>query len=145
MTVEKAQRFLGMFSFSFHLLPPLCLPCGFHAGSKSRRMSLTHDGVEMVDFTLTYFLSILHSLTAGWCAIFTQQPSWIIRRHLCSGVWCVWNSQYHHALHTLIFLQCSDKVIDLERQTDRRTHSRDIAAYSGIWDSFCCTLWCSVI
>ncbi len=89
--------------------------------ARKQSTSLSHMIVsKRLDFTLTYFLCILHSLTAGWCAIFThtQHPSWIIGRNFCSGFWCVLNSQYHPASHTLIFLQCTKNVIDLERKTE---------------------------
>lgn len=73
MTVEKAQRILDMFCF-FHLLAffmwdaCVCLKRGGRGGTSLSHMMVS----KKLDFTLTYFLCILHSLTAGWCAIFTH-------------------------------------------------------------------------
>lgn len=73
MTVEKAQRILDMFCF-FHLpLFHVWRVCASPAREEAEtRLFHTWWCRKKLDFTLTYFLCILHSPTAGWCAIFTH-------------------------------------------------------------------------
>lgn len=74
------------------------------------------------DFTLTYFpLHPSLSECGMMCNFHTRKPSGIIKRHFCSGDRCVWNSKHHHASHALIFLQCTENVIDSERKTEELT------------------------
>lgn len=100
--------------------------------------SWLQDDVQL-SHTQTHTHRHLHSHTDTH----TQQPSWIIGRHFCSGDRCVLNSQHHHASH--IDFSSMQPECNWLWKTDRGTHGEDVSACSDICDSICDLLWYSVI
>lgn len=107
----------------------MCGACASRAGGTC----LSHMIVsKKLDFTLTYFLCILHSLNAGWCAIFTHRNHPESSRDISAvgiGVSRIQNTTMPR-IHWFFFNALRTSL----------THGEDVGTYTDIWDSTCNTL-----